>query len=314
MSIRNIFIILLLQNIILSVKYEYQNFGFSDAEFNNFHQKMFEDFENQKKQMGNFNNFPKKNFNDFPQQAFDDFDFEKPQKKADFEQRRIKVNNLDDMNKLMNQDMFNEIISPKKLRTIESNFLWKIYSSGSKDARNIPFMKKPQNFEKETKVVNQPQHLESKVYPNIDLIEKEVESQKYSNLNKNDSTERQIAVQTFNEINRFRIKNGLKNYIWSEEIFTKTIEHTNYMVKRNRLSHDNFSQRLKKFGASVENVAMFMGGNYSVFDAAKKFEDQWEHSSGHRANMLARNVSQAAVGVRFLSNSRTYYATMIAVA
>lgn len=268
MTSSKIFIILFLQNIVLSVKYNYKNFDFSDSDFNNFHQKAFQDFENQKlkiNQNKNFQNIPKKNqFSDIFQQ-------------------------IPDM-----EEMFNNITTPKKLRSLQSSFLWKIYSSGQKDSLNIPFIKKPQNFKSPENPFQASKSIKNLLKQNSDSFEK------------------RLAKSTFNEINKFRNSKGLPFYKWSEEIYIKTLEHTDYMVKRNKLSHDNFSKRLEKFGASVENVAMFMKGGLDCDGIGRKFEDQWEHSPGHRKNMLARNVEFAAVGVRDLGRD-TYYATMIAV-
>lgn len=125
-----------------------------------------------------------------------------------------------------------------------------------------------------------------------------------------DGPNKKISQFTFQFINEFRSSKGRKALKWSEELYQKTLEHTKYQVSRHQISHDNFSKRLSKFHHKNENVAYFM--NYKVTEpkAAKQFFTQWENSAGHRANMLATDVLNLAVGV--IKTGNYYYATMIA--
>ena len=75
------------------------------------------------------------------------------------------------------------------------------------------------------------------------------------------------------------------------------------MTWRGSLDHNGFSQRGPK-GARAENVA------YGCDDEACTIK-QWSRSSGHRANMLLRDVRGYGIASAVSSNGRRYWALVL---
>ena len=83
-------------------------------------------------------------------------------------------------------------------------------------------------------------------------------------------------------------------------------------MERNKISHDNFSERVKDYQGANENVAFFGGGAaVTNEEGAEKFFNMWKNSSGHDKNMRSTTVNQGAVAVS--KKNTSYYSTMINV-
>jgi len=76
------------------------------------------------------------------------------------------------------------------------------------------------------------------------------------------------------------------------------------MARRGSLDHNGFSQQRGPKGARAENVA------YGCGDQACTIK-QWSRSSGHRANMLLRDVRGYGIASAVSSNRRRYWALVL---
>ena len=86
------------------------------------------------------------------------------------------------------------------------------------------------------------------------------------------------------------------------------VEHTNYMIAKNQISHDNFPTR----SAALEsNGAQSVGENvaYGYTDAATVVS-AWLNSESHRRN-IEGNFTHAGFGVKKCTQSNTYYFTQL---
>ena len=120
-----------------------------------------------------------------------------------------------------------------------------------------------------------------------------------------------MATIIFEKLNAYRKSLNLAELKWNEAVYTLTLNHTYYMVDKKKISHDDFSERLKGYGASNENVAMFGGSTVTDESGADKFFNMWKNSDGHDKNMKSTAVNQGAVGV--VRDGNSYYSTMINV-
>lgn len=78
--------------------------------------------------------------------------------------------------------------------------------------------------------------------------------------NVKDLSNKSMGLETLEQINAYRKSLNKTALEWDDEIYQIALEHTNYMVNKEKISHDNFnerSQRLFKLNyTSVgENVA-----------------------------------------------------------
>ncbi len=85
-------------------------------------------------------------------------------------------------------------------------------------------------------------------------------------------------------VNDFRIKHGLPVLKESSILNTLCEQHCISMISRNRLDHDGFLELRVPMGARAENVGM-------GFDDESKAVTGWARSSGHRDNMLRKNMT-----------------------
>lgn len=108
---------------------------------------------------------------------------------------------------------------------------------------------------------------------------------------------RRLAVR----VNEYRTSEHLAALAVDATIAELAREHSAAMAKAGRLSHDDFSSRVRRsgFAICVENVAW----NYRSAD--DQFNG-WRSSPGHDHNMLDRRVER--IGVAVVSG----YVTMIA--
>ena len=120
--------------------------------------------------------------------------------------------------------------------------------------------------------------------------------------------------EVFELVNKARTENGLSPLSWANDLASVARAHSSDMISRNFFSHTNPdgespSDRLKRNGisyrASAENIAYGQQSASAVMEA-------WMNSSGHRANILSRNVTELGVGA--VKNSRgTIYWTQVFV-
>mmetsp|Transcript_3039 Transcript_3039/g.5127 ORF Transcript_3039/g.5127 Transcript_3039/m.5127 type:complete len:96 (-) Transcript_3039:67-354(-) len=91
-------------------------------------------------------------------------------------------------------------------------------------------------------------------------------------------------------------------------MYKLALKHSKKMAKgKVPFSHDGFSARVSKmkpYTSAAENVAY----NYQE-ESGAKVVDQWENSSGHRANMLG-DFTHSAVGC-FQKKKEAVYCTQL---
>lgn len=116
-------------------------------------------------------------------------------------------------------------------------------------------------------------------------------------------------------VNSERAKNGLSALSWADDIAAVARAHSSDMINRGFFSHTNPDgespfDRLKNNGISyrtaAENIAYGQKTPADVMNA-------WMNSSGHRANILNKNVTELGVGA-VKNNNGTIYWTQVFVA
>ncbi len=106
-------------------------------------------------------------------------------------------------------------------------------------------------------------------------------------------------------INNHRTSIGLASLETLEAIKSQTDAHTDYMIAKGAISHDNFSDRVDFLRDQVnakqaaENVA-------SGYTTAQSVVNGWLNSEGHRKN-IEGNFTDFNITAKKSSNNRLYY-------
>ena len=110
-------------------------------------------------------------------------------------------------------------------------------------------------------------------------------------------------------VNKVRSENGLSPLAWADDVANVARAHSKDMIDRSFFSHTNPDglspfDRLKNNGISfksaVENIAYGQRTAEAVMDA-------WMNSSGHRANILNKNVTEIGIGAVKNQNGIIYW-------
>lgn len=103
------------------------------------------------------------------------------------------------------------------------------------------------------------------------------------------------------DLNAYRRAHGLPPLHASALLASAAHAHAAYMARRQHLDHDGFAARLGAFSsAAAENVAF----GCRTQDCAFKM---WANSSGHRRNMLMREVTRYGLASAAASNGQRYW-------
>lgn len=114
-----------------------------------------------------------------------------------------------------------------------------------------------------------------------------------------------IETTILSLINDYRSSNGLSKINQLNIIKSQTHNHTNYMVSKSVVSHDNFYQR-KDFltaNANATKVAENVAYGYST---AKSVVDAWLKSDGHKKN-IEGDYNYFEVSAEKDANGKWYY-------
>lgn len=105
------------------------------------------------------------------------------------------------------------------------------------------------------------------------------------------------------DINSFRRAHGLPPLAISATLAGLAYEQANSMANRNHLDHRGFRERASFAGGGrhAENVAVGCADENCAFRL-------WAHSSGHRRNMLLRDVSAYGLASATGPGGRKYWA------
>jgi uncharacterized protein YkwD len=110
-----------------------------------------------------------------------------------------------------------------------------------------------------------------------------------------------VAAASAQDLNAFRAAHGRPALRVNSSLTVLAHAHANDMARRGQLDHNGFFQHRGPNGARAENVA------YGCGDMACTIR-QWSRSSGHRTNMLRRDVHGYGIASAVSSNGRRYWA------
>ena len=112
-------------------------------------------------------------------------------------------------------------------------------------------------------------------------------------------------AELFDMVNNYRLNIGLNEMQFDSTTYYYAGIHTDYMIAKNRTSHDKFNERAenisKRTGAIVvpENVSK----NYDTLEEAL---EAWLDSPGHRKN-IEGDYKYSAISIRPNSNGDLYF-------
>lgn len=114
-----------------------------------------------------------------------------------------------------------------------------------------------------------------------------------------------IEKDILNLINDYRTSNGLSKLNELSIITSQTSSHTEYMISKNRASHDNFYQRRDYL---VKNAkANRVGENVAYgYTNAKSVVKAWLKSEGHRKN-IEGDFNHFDITAKQNKNGKWYY-------
>ncbi len=113
-----------------------------------------------------------------------------------------------------------------------------------------------------------------------------------------------LAEEVMEELNDYRVSIGLNPLNWHNDSENLAVEHSFYMVQKNKASHDNFykrSETLQDGGARFvsENVA------YGYKDAASVLQG-WLNSPSHKS-AIEGEYTHSGIGIVYTETGIPYY-------
>lgn len=118
------------------------------------------------------------------------------------------------------------------------------------------------------------------------------------------SVEQELLVM----VNDYRTSLGYSNLSFSKVAYEYANEHTDYMIAKGTINHDNFSTRASKISTEV-NASIVAENVAKDYSSAQKAFDEWMASAGHRKN-IEGNFSHTAVSVKKDKAGNFYYTQM----
>ena len=106
------------------------------------------------------------------------------------------------------------------------------------------------------------------------------------------SAESAIATDMFNRVNAERAARGLPALRWSPSLATNARNWSVTMNNNNNFAHSNLYPLLQEYNTAAENIGLGGGGTRSG-----AIHLAWMNSTGHRVNLLARNLDVIGIGV-----------------
>ena len=103
-----------------------------------------------------------------------------------------------------------------------------------------------------------------------------------------------IEIEILERINDYRISKGLNSLQGLDIIKSQTYSHTDYMIERENISHDNFHQRRNFLVSNAGAISVSENVAYG-YSTAESVVVAWLNSDGHRdaieGNFTHFNVS-----------------------
>nr|WP_299386660.1 CAP domain-containing protein [Allomuricauda sp.] len=106
-------------------------------------------------------------------------------------------------------------------------------------------------------------------------------------------------------VNEHRVSIGASTLQSSPSSYVHAKNHNNYMISKNKLSHDNFDDRATQIASEInavqvsENVARY-------FSTAEKTLEGWLKSSSHK-NTLEGDFTHTTLSVQLDKEGRAYF-------
>ncbi len=124
-----------------------------------------------------------------------------------------------------------------------------------------------------------------------------------------DSTENNTITQEVHKlINEHRSSIGKNTLIFNDEIAGIALEHTQYMIGKNKISHDNFDARFIEVRKLV-NAVSFGENVASRQRTAQEVVTGWLNSPGHREN-IEGDYTHTGIGIQ-KDTKNNYYFTQL---
>jgi len=131
------------------------------------------------------------------------------------------------------------------------------------------------------------------------------------------STEQQTAMDIAKLINKYRVKNGLYEYLYNTTLADVAQKHTDYQVSIGESTHYGEGRTTSKdrveasgYGAGefIFTSEMIYSGSFATPEAAFEW---WQNSPIHNGIMLSEDYDEFGVGVR-ITDDKKYYTVNVA--
>ena len=141
-----------------------------------------------------------------------------------------------------------------------------------------------------------------------ETVETVEESNLSIDLNLANETDWQMADEILQYVNAYRTSIGLSELKRDQQYASAyAVDHTQYMIQKNKLSHDNFTVRSE---ALKDRGAKSVGENVAVgYANAETLVNAWINSPSHKS-ILEGNYTHTGFGV-IQNNTGKYYFTEI---
>lgn len=119
-----------------------------------------------------------------------------------------------------------------------------------------------------------------------------------------------IESETLRLINEHRLSKGLNALKMQNHISYKCLEHNKYMIKNNKMNHDNFSSRSENIMKVLK--AKKVGENVAhKYKTAADVVKGWLNSSDHRAN-IEGDYTHFGIAITSDASGNRYFTTIFA--
>ncbi len=111
----------------------------------------------------------------------------------------------------------------------------------------------------------------------IELVENNIE-------NTATFSEKAIESEILSRVNDYRVANGFSSLNKLQAIKSQTSNHTNYMVDKDKVSHDFFFQRKEYLNKNANAIGVGENVAYG-YSTAESVVNAWIKSDGHKKNI-----------------------------
>ena len=114
-----------------------------------------------------------------------------------------------------------------------------------------------------------------------------------------------LEQEVLNVVNDYRVSLGLNKLEFSEIAYKYANKHTDYMIAKGGLSHDNFSARASSINSEI-SVKMVAENVAKEYDTAMEAFEGWYKSTNHKKTMEGE-FTHTAVSVKKNAQGDFYY-------